>query len=90
MQTLTGDEIESYEFLAERGEVIRSLKMKKGRELIIFRLKAPKEPPVEPSSSGNSACSLSEYDSRAIAGLFEQISRMQIERWLGWGLIGSW
>jgi len=90
MQTLAEDEIESYEFLAERGEVIRCLKMKKGRELIIFRLKAPKDPPVEPSNSGNSDSSLSEHDAHAIAGLFDKISRTQIERWLGWGLIGSW
>ena len=89
MQTLTGDEIDSYEFLAERGEVIRSLKLKKGRTQIIFRLKAPKEPPVEPSNSGSSDCSLSENDSRAIAGLYEEPTRRQIERWLGWGLIGA-
>lgn len=89
MQTLSEDEIESYEFLAERGEIIRSLKMKKGRPLIIFRLKAPKDPPIEPSNSSNSACSLSEHDSRAFAGLFDKISRTQIERWLGWGLLPS-
>ena len=87
LQDLNADEQAAQEWLAERGEVIRSQKMKKGRLVIIFRLKAPKEPPVEPSSSSNSDCSLSENDSRAIAGLFEEPTRRQIERWLGWGLI---
>jgi hypothetical protein len=89
LETLDPGEIECYEFLAERGEVIRSQKMKKGKLQIIFRLKAPKEPPVDPSSSRNSDCSLSENDARAIAGLFAEPTRRQIERWLGWGLLTS-
>jgi hypothetical protein len=89
MQRLNAEEIAAYEFLAEQGEVIRSQKLKKGRMTLIFRLKAPPDPPVEPSQSPNSECSLSENDARALAGLFAQIKRTQIERWLGWGLIPS-
>lgn len=88
METLEQSEIECYEFLAERGEVDRFLKLKKGRPVIIFRLKAPQQP-INPSASRNDDCSLSENDSRAIAGLYEEPTRRQIERWLGWGLIGA-
>ena len=87
MQALNAEEIESYEFLAERGEIIRSTKMKKGRLCIIFRLLPPELPAVKPSESDNSQCSLTDGDELAFAGVRGPVTIRQIERWLGWGLI---
>jgi hypothetical protein len=83
------EEIGFYSHLADRGEVIRSQVMKKGRVTQVFRLKTAKraEKPVDPSLSAPSECSLTDEDSKAMAGCAEYRSSRQIERWIGWGLI---
>jgi hypothetical protein len=83
------DEVQKarYDLLADQGKVIRSHKMKKGRMSIIFRLKTKAQRKVEPSKSPNSDCSLSENDSRGLAGLNDDPGTCLIERWIGWGLI---
>jgi hypothetical protein len=85
----TQEEIDFYTRLADRGDVIRSQVMKKGRTTLVFRLKKDRKEdgPVTPSLSPSSECSLTDGDSEAIAGCFEFQSRRQIERWIGWGLI---
>jgi hypothetical protein len=85
--TLTPDEIQMYEALAEEGKVHRAQKMKKGRLILIFRLTEIPHPDVDPSFSSESSCSLTEGDSQAIAGCFGEITRGQRERWMGWGLV---
>lgn len=87
LTTLTPDEIDMYEHLAERGKVHRAQKMKKGRLIVIFRLTEIPQPEVDPSFSQDSSCSLTDADSQAIAGCFGEITRGQRERWIGWGLM---
>ncbi len=88
MQSLAPAEIESYEWLAQQGEVERFLKTKKGRTCVIFKMLAPELPPVEPSLSAVSSCSLTDNDMQGFAGLLPR-TRCQVERWMGWGLISE-
>ena len=87
LTTLTPDEIKCYELRAQRGEVLRSVKFKKGRHYIVFRLKEV-QPPVPPSDSRNSSCALTKADSEGLAGI-GKVTRERVERWIGWGLIGA-
>jgi hypothetical protein len=87
LTTLTPDEIEMYEHLAEQGKVHRAQKMKKGRLIVIFRLTEVSQPQADPSFSPESSCSLTDNDSFAIAGCYGEITRGQRERWMGWGLV---
>lgn len=88
MGNLSPEEVERYEFLAAQGSVLRLQKMKKGRPVVIFRLK--KQPvPVEPSSSKLSDSMLTVEDSWGLAGLRGEPTRRDVERWIGWGLIAG-
>jgi hypothetical protein len=87
LATLCPSEVEHYSFLAERGMVVRSQKMKKGRMTIVFRMKAI-QVPVKPSKSPNSDVMLTFDDTERFAGCYGEPDRMHVERWRGWGLIG--
>jgi hypothetical protein len=84
---LDPEEIAALEWLAERNQVRRFLKSKKGRKTAIFRLLAPPEPPPDPSSSKVTDCSLTDADMRQLA--LGDFTRRRIERWQGWGLLNS-
>lgn len=92
MMTLTADEIEAYRFLAEQGKVKRFMKIKKGRPTMIFQLK-PLPPPIpEPSKSLDTACSLTPSDMNGLASMAfseTRITRFQLERWAGYGLLSA-
>lgn len=82
---LDAEEIAALEWLAERGEVHRFLKTRKKRKIAVFRFLPPPQPPVEPSSSKVTDCSLTDVDIRQLAcGAF---TRRRFERWTGWGLL---
>jgi hypothetical protein len=87
MQTLTLEEIDAYEFLAEHGEVERFIAIKKGRPTLIFKLPPPALPPIDPSESPNSTVCLDKHDIQAFA--IGPHHRTQVERWIGWGLISA-
>ncbi len=88
LTTLTPDEIKCYELRAQRGEVLRSVKFKKGRHYIVFRLKEVLSFLCRPSDSRNSSCALTKADSEGLAGI-GKVTRERVERWIGWGLIGA-
>lgn len=89
---LSAEEIEVYNFYAERGEVIRSIQTRKGLNRIVFRLKVPEIPTFEPSNSRDTACSLTPSDMDGLAGMTfseARTSRFLLERWAGYGLLGA-
>jgi len=81
---LNPEEIAALEWLAERNQVRRFLKCKKGRKTAVFQLLPPPEPPVAPSSSRATDCSLTDRDAKLFAQGFR--TRTLRERWAGWGL----
>jgi hypothetical protein len=90
LTTLSLDEIEMYEHLAEQGKVHRAQKMKKGRLILIFRLTEVPQPEVAPSFSQDSSCSLTDADSFGLAARHsaeQSTPRRLLERWIGWGLL---
>lgn len=90
MVELPAEEVEYYSLLAEQGEVDRFIQMKKGKRTLIFKLKVPPAENSDPSQSKNSSCSLTRSDMDGLASMQfseERISRFQIERWIGYGLI---
>ena len=89
--SLTEDEIACFEFRAKRDEVERFTKTKKGRSVLVFQLKdrpfrADRRSRPDASLRFGAAVALTNRDSEGIAGCSD-VSRAQVERWLGWGLL---
>jgi hypothetical protein len=75
-------------WLATKGEVEQLKVRRKGRDVLVFRLKPkPKPQPQILSGSVQTACDLTEKDSKGMAGLNGKPNCFQIERWMGYGLI---
>ena len=89
--SLPEDEIACFELRAKHGEVERFTKTKKGRSVLVFQLKDRPFGTNQKSRadgfvrSGTSAA-LTNRDSEGIAGCSD-VSRAQVERWFGWGLL---
>jgi hypothetical protein len=88
LDNLDPEEIEAHEWRAGRGELIKTVQHKRGRQIIVYTQKADPKP-IEPSTSPNSRASLGKKDAEALAGCFGPPTEAQIERWMGWGLSGS-
>lgn len=86
LSTLNTEEAELYELLAENGDVQRFTKTKKGRLLVIFKLKR-RALVANPSDSQNSETCLTNADSEALIEIGSDTPRTLLERWAGWGLI---
>jgi hypothetical protein len=90
--SLTEDDVACFEVRAKGGEVERFTKTKKGRSVLVFQLKdrpfcADRRSRLDgrPIYFGTRAA-LTNRDSEGIAGCSD-VSRAQVERWLGWGLL---
>jgi hypothetical protein len=86
LYTLDCIDVETFLWLAQEGAVDQFKIRKKGREVLVFRLK-PKTPPRTVDGSKPTDCDLTEKDSKVLAGLYGRPNRFQIERWMGYGLI---
>jgi hypothetical protein len=89
--SLPEDEIVCFEFRAKRGEVERFMKTKKGRPVLVFQLKdrplcTDRGARADGPLRSGTAAALTNRDSEGIAGCSD-VSRAQVERWLGWGLL---
>lgn len=91
--SLAEDEIACFEFRASHGEVERFTKRKKGRLVVVFQLK-DRTSREDRRSRGDAIvrigtpAALTMTDSEGIAGCSD-VSRAQVERWFGWGLLGK-
>jgi len=88
LYSLDGDDVEVFKWLAKEGEVEEFTIRKKGRDILVFRLKS-KDSSLNLESFRRSACDLTVNDTKALAGCNGTPNRFQIERWIGYGLIPS-
>ena len=89
--SLSDAEVACFEFRANRGEVERFTKRKKGRTVLVFQLRdSPLRADRRARTDGpmrlGTPAALTNRDSEGIAGCGNP-SRAQVERWFGWGLL---
>ncbi len=91
--SLSETEIACFEFRAKRGEVERFTKTKKGRSVLVFQLRdsllgTDRRTRADGPMRMGTPAALTNRDSEGIAGCGD-VSRAQVERWFGWGLLGK-